>query len=44
MILGKGKPFLNSSRDAQRIKRYVDEFERLVDLFRKNPAEPEPLK
>ena len=29
MIVGKGKPFLNSKRDAVKIKKYEEEFENL---------------
>lgn len=33
-ICGKGKPYLNSVKDAKRIERYVDNFNKLVTQFR----------
>ena len=36
MVVGKRKPFLNASRDADRLARYVRDFERLQSGF----AEP----
>lgn len=35
-IIGKGKPFLNSSTDAERIARYTDAFWALVEDFRRD--------
>lgn len=43
LVMGKRKPFLNSSADTKRIDRYVKEFEDLVERFRSDPAlEPKP--
>jgi hypothetical protein len=39
--MGKRKPFLSSDSDAARIQRYVDNFERLVERFRRD-SELEP--
>lgn len=33
MVVGSGKPFLNSTRDAARLRRYVDDFRRLQQRF-----------
>jgi hypothetical protein len=42
LVIGKRKPALSSQRDDDRIKRYVEEFERLVQRFRDDPgAQPE---
>lgn len=38
LVIGKRKPFLNSSLDAARIKRYEKEFWEMVNAFRQNPA------
>lgn len=38
LLVGKGKPFLNSVTDAERIRKHVAEFNRLVDQFRANPS------
>lgn len=41
-IVGKCKPFLDSVKDAARIKRYEEKFETAVKWFQQNPkAEPE---
>lgn len=37
-IIGKGKPFLNSTTDARRIAGYTDAFWALVDDFRRDPT------
>ena len=37
LVVGKGKPWLNSKRHAKRIERYVDEFWTMVKEFRQNP-------
>jgi hypothetical protein len=37
MLVGRGKPFLNSVVDAGRIKKHVDQFERDVAEFIANP-------
>ena len=37
LVIGKGKPFLSSEADAERVQRYVDEYWRMVDEFRSNP-------
>jgi hypothetical protein len=43
LVVGKRKPFLNSTKDADRIRRYEAEFERMVQRFKSDPtAEPEP--
>ncbi len=31
MVVGSGKPYLNASRDAARLQRYVDAFRRLQE-------------
>ena len=36
LVIGKGKPFLNSKADAKRIQRFVDDFWRMVEEFRSN--------
>ena len=42
LVVGKRKPALSSQRDADRIQRYVEEFERLVQRFRDDPgAQPD---
>ena len=38
LVVGKRKPALNASRDAARIQRYVEEFDRLVQRFRDDPS------
>jgi hypothetical protein len=41
LVIGKRKPFLNSTSDADRIQRYIDAYWALVEHFRRNPdAEP----
>mgnify|MGYP002078667306 FL=1 len=42
MVTGKGKPFLHSVHDAQKLSRYVQNFERLVDYYRENLHCDEP--
>ena len=37
-IIGKGKPFLDSKADANRIARYAEAFWALVEDFRRNPT------
>lgn len=37
-VIGKGKPFLNSTTDATRIARYSDAFWALVEDFRRDPT------
>jgi len=37
LVMGKRKPWLNSSADAKRIQRYVENFERLVERFQADP-------
>jgi hypothetical protein len=37
LVVGKGKPWLNSVRDARRIERYVNEFRSMVEGFRRHP-------
>ncbi len=37
-IVGKGKPFLSSSRDAGRIAKYERDYWRMVDEYRRDPA------
>lgn len=42
LLVGKGKPFLNSELDAARIRKHVLKFEEMVTSFRGDPAlEPE---
>ena len=41
-IVGKRKPSLDSTKDADRIKKYVDKFNSLTKYYRENPEEPEP--
>jgi hypothetical protein len=42
LVVGKRKPALSSQRDDDRIQRYVEEFERLVQRFRDDPgAQPD---
>jgi hypothetical protein len=42
LLVGKGKPYLNSGSDAKRINRHVDEFWRFVERYEQNPSlEPE---
>ncbi len=41
-IVGKGKPFLDSSADRLRIEKYAREFEALAGRFRQNPQEACP--
>lgn len=44
LICGKGKPFLSSSDDAERLARHVASFEKLVERFAANPTlEPEDI-
>ena len=38
LVVGKRKPALNARRDAVRIQRYVEEFDRLVRRFRDDPS------
>jgi hypothetical protein len=38
LVVGKRKPALNSHRDAAKIQRYVEDFERLVQRFRDDPS------
>ncbi len=33
MVVGSGKPFLNSRKDGARLKRYVDDFRQLQQRF-----------
>ena len=43
LLVGKRKPFLSSQDDERRIRRHVEEFERLVERFRTDPAlDPTP--
>jgi hypothetical protein len=45
IIIGKGKPFLDSRLDAQSIAKYSDKFEALVRNYRQNPKlGPAPKK
>ncbi len=37
LVVGKRKPWLSSTADSSRIKRYVDDFWRMVDQFKRNP-------
>ncbi|MGD0018807.1 MAG: hypothetical protein ABSD62_06090 [Candidatus Limnocylindrales bacterium] len=37
LVVGKRKPWLNSTRDAEKIERYVDEFWKMVEEFRQYP-------
>jgi hypothetical protein len=44
LVIGKRKPWLNSELDADRIRRFVDDFWRMVGQFRAMPtAEPRPI-
>lgn len=36
-IVGKGKPWLSSQDDAQRIQKYVDNYKKMVQWFEENP-------
>ena len=38
LVVGKRKPALNARRDAARLQRYVEEFDRLVQRFRDDPS------
>lgn len=38
LVIGKRKPWLNSTADADRIQRYVAEFSRLVERYRNDPG------
>lgn len=38
LLVGRGKPFVSSVRDVERIARHVAEFENLVAAFRGDPA------
>jgi hypothetical protein len=38
LLVGKRKPFLNSVRDAARIRKHVDGFWATVEEFRRDPA------
>jgi hypothetical protein len=38
MVVGRRKPFLNATRDAERLAKYVADFERLQARFRAEPA------
>jgi hypothetical protein len=38
LLVGKRKPFVSSVADQARIKKHVDEFWRMVDTFRRDPA------
>lgn len=38
LVVGRRKPALSASRDAVRIQRYVEEFNRLVQRFRDDPS------
>ena len=38
LVVGRRKPALSTQRDGARIQRYVEEFERLVQRFRDDPA------
>lgn len=40
LLAGKRKPFLNSEIDARRIAKHVDDFERMVAEFRRDPSLP----
>jgi hypothetical protein len=42
LIVGRGKPFLDSVRDKDRLAKYVSKFEALVAHFRSNPSLGEP--
>jgi hypothetical protein len=43
LLIGKRKPYLNSTADAKRIERHVEQFRRLVQRFRDDPTlEPPP--
>jgi hypothetical protein len=37
LLVGKRKPFLNSTLDARRIERHVSEFRKMVDEFTHGP-------
>ena len=37
LLVGKGKPYLNSKTHAARIQRHVDEFWAIVEEFKQNP-------
>jgi len=38
LLVGKRKPFLNSVTDEVRIRKHVDEFQQMVDDFRRDPT------
>jgi hypothetical protein len=40
MLIGKRKPFLNSTVDSKRIQRHVDDFWANVERFREHPSLP----
>lgn len=42
LVVGKGKPFLNSIRDSKRLQKYISNFEALVDYYRSNAMIEEP--
>ena len=42
-IIGKRKPSLDSNKDKVRIDKYIANFETIVDRFRKNVSEAEPI-
>jgi len=41
-IVGKRKPSLDSKKDVERIKKYVNKFNSLVEYYKTNPEEDEP--
>lgn len=38
LVIGKRKPWLNSSADAVRVRRYIKQFDDLVERFRTDPS------
>lgn len=38
LLVGKRKPFLNSAQDEKRIRKHVEDFDRLVAEFRADPS------
>jgi hypothetical protein len=40
MVVGKGKPLLDSKTDASRLVRYEQEFRRLQERFRNGARSP----
>ena len=42
LVVGKGKPFLDSVKDKEKLAKYVKNFESLVALFQSDPSLGEP--